>query len=215
MMKHIALISGFLLLLTGCTPKTTEQANEGSTPQGTAPASIDEAPVLPAGFTVRAPADEELNEFGIITGLEEAGYPLYNVTVSFPERGTSSNFLLNAEKASLSHEVNAFAEKYATIYYESETSNEVLDIIFEGKSLSGAYEPGDHEGLESFTGVLRGASSASGDLPTKLAVEGEDGALPFEYFVDAATMTANDQAVTIYYYTRYLDAITYLELSAD
>lgn len=216
MLRLFVSVVSCLLFVVACSPKTNEQQVEEAThPVGEEQTSEEEEPDAPVGFTVREPNDDELNEFGMITDMEDAGYPLYNVTIAFPERGSSNNFSLNAEEAALSHEASAYLEKYATIYYESEESTEVLDVIFNGQSLLGEYAPEDHEGLESFTGILRGASSASGDLPSELKVEGEDSTLSFEYFVDEPTMTANDQSVTIYYYTRYVDVITYLELSEE
>ncbi len=212
MPKYIALTFVTVWMAFACSPKTSEDKTEATEEEQSDAKEVVEEPV---GFQPREPNDDELNEFGLISELEEAGYPLYNVTLSFPERGMSSNFSLNVESASLSHEISMFRDQYATIYYESEESNEVLDIIFNGRSLLGEYAPEDHDGLENLTGVLRGASSVSGDLPGKLTVEGEDGTLAFEYFVDEATMTANDQQVTVYYYTRYVDVITYLELSKD
>ncbi|MDW3194910.1 MAG: hypothetical protein R8G66_21235 [Cytophagales bacterium] len=215
-MKPFTLLVSCLLLVVACTPKTSEQKVEEVAQQEVEePTTLEETPEAPTGFVVRDPNDDELNEFGVITEMQDAGYPLYNVTISFPERGSSSNFSLNAEQAALSHEASAYLEQYATIYYESEESTEVLDIIFNGQFLLGEYAPEDHEGLESFTGIIRGATRTSGDLPSSLKIEGEEGTLEFEYFVDNETVTANDQQVTVYYYTRYVDVITYLELSAD
>jgi hypothetical protein len=200
------------LLVLACSQTTTE--GDGSAEEQ--PMKVENPePEAPVSFSVREPNDEELNEFGIIEAIEDAGYPMYNVTVSFPERQMSGNFSLNAESASLSHELSAYQDHYATLYYESEESNEVLDIIFDGKSLLGEYAPEDHEGLTRFDGVLKGADRESGDLPASIKVVGAEDELDFAYFVDAATVGANNQPVTVYYYTRYVEVITYLELSEN
>ncbi len=208
-----------MLLLFACGPSTksdTSEVVESQTPaiEEQASDAVSEESVL-AGFTLREPTDDEINEFGVIEELEDAGYPMFNLTVAFPERQTSSNFSLNAEIASLSHDINAYRDQYATIYYESNESTEVLDILLGGNSLLGEYAPEDHEGLTRFDGVLSGADRVSGDLPSKIQIEGEEGALTFEYYVDAATVAANGKAVTAYYYQRYVDTITYMALSED
>lgn len=210
MSKYFSLASIALLLVSSCTSNKID--NEKTTEE---PEVSSEVIETPAGFAVREPGDDEINEFGIITTLEEVGYPLYNVTVSFPEREMISNFSLNVESASLSDEISKFQNQYATIYYESEETTEVLDIIFDEKSLLGEYAPEDHEGLERFDGILKGATSVSGDLPNTLKLEGEDETLTFEYFVDTETIAANNQQVSVYYYKRYVDFITYLQLSQN
>lgn len=218
MKKNRTLVTFLMLTLMSCNTQPSETTSEKeSTTEGNTEIDTKDTktPDEPSGFNVREPGDEELNEYGLITVMEDAGYPMYNVTVSFPERQSSNDFTLNAENTALSHEVNAFQDKYATLYYESNESNEVLDIIFEGKSLLGEYAPEDHDGLTKFEGLLKGATSESGDLPSELKIEGEEETLVFEYFVDAETMAANDQQVTVYFYKRYVDEITYLELSVD
>lgn len=212
MSKYFALAAIALGLVLACTSKTSENTNEATTDE---PTMTSETADEPEGFVSREPNDDELNEFGVIAELEEAGYPLYTVTISFPERGMSSGFSLNVESATLSDEISKFQGQFATIYYESEESTEVLDIILNDQSLLGEYAPEDHEGLERFEGTLKGATSESGDLPGTLQIEGEEETLVFEYFVDTATIAANDQQVVVYYYKRYVDIITYLERSVD
>lgn len=216
MKKNLTLVA--FLVLMSCNTQPSENTSEETTTMQVKPeteTTDTESSNEPAGFVVREPGDEELNEYGLITAMEDAGYPMYNVTVSFPERQSSNDFTLNAENAALSHEVNAFQDKYATLYYESNESNEVLDIIYDGKSLLGEYAPEDYKGLTKFEGVLKGATSESGDLPSVLTIEGEGETLAFEYFVDVETMAVNDQQVTVYYYKRYVDEITYMQLSVD
>lgn len=232
MMKMLTLLLG-LLCFAGCNTKIkptqetpiveTETVAEAPAEEAENPTEEAEVPEMietdpipdESGFTVREPNDEELNEYGIITAIEDSGYPMSMVSVSFPEREMNFDFLLNEEDVMLSHGLMEFLDQYATIYYEIIDSNDIMDIIFEGQSLLGEYAPEDHEGLEKFEGTLKRATSASGDLPSTISVAGENETLDFEYFVDEDLIAINGQKITVYYYQRARELITYMELSVD
>ena len=45
----------------------------------------------------RDPTDDELNEYGLIASVEDGPYPMYSVTIEFPERRMRQSFSLNIE----------------------------------------------------------------------------------------------------------------------
>ncbi len=218
----------FLIALVACSPKSSDQAEASQTEPEPAPeeqvaeslgpgeeVTDARSPQVHSWFTAREPGDEEIREYGIITEMEDSPYPMFNISVSFPEREMSASFSLNAEGASLSHNIGDFLDQYASIYYEIKESNHVADIIFNDQSLLGEYALEDYEGFERFEGILRGADSESGDLPGTLTIEGDNENFEFDYFVDSVLMEVNNQKIMVYYFERVDSEITYMELSTD
>ena len=164
----------------------------------------------------REPTDDEIREFGIIKEVEDSQYPMFSITVEFPERKSEASFNLNVEKITLNqNQLYELKGNYATFYYVEEEETMAMDIHFKGKSLQGEYAPEIDDSYKSITGKLSGADSLSGDNPGKITITNEEESMIFEYFVDDDTMGVNNNEVTVYYYSKYINLITYLQKSED
>lgn len=204
-----------LIALHACQPKANTSENaaqsaENLPEENTEPRSDEHK------FTSREPTDDELNEFGLVTAIEDAAYPMFIVSVSFPERQQAFDFNLNVEGAELSHDWPEFVEKYVTLYYEIKESYDVLDLQVNGVSTQGEYAPEIDPEWDRLTGKLIGADGLSGDLPSVLSLESADGrTIAFEYFVDDEVMKVNGKEVEIFFVSSEKEEITYMELSPD
>jgi hypothetical protein len=162
--------------------------------------------------------DEAIREYGLIKQFEDGAYPMYIVTVEFPERrGMIMDFNLNIEAVNITGEtLNNLPGKYVTLYYTSDLVDELNDIHFEGKSLYGKYAPQMDDSWNQFTGTLSGAKSLSGDLPNLIGVTDSLGETRnFELYVDEAVQKAEGKEVTVYHSVRGINTITYIEPSKN
>lgn len=164
----------------------------------------------------REPTDNEIREYGILTSIEDAPYPMFSIDVEFPEREMSMSFSFNVEESSLDMEaLMAMKGKYATMYYVIEDDPQIESIVKECEPVWGEINP-DSNGIKEITGVLSGASAVSGDLPGILTITTRDGTvMEFEHFIEDAVVAVNDEEVTIFYYEHYMNKITYLKASED
>lgn len=161
------------------------------------------AACTPAGPSVRALAADETSLTGLVSAVEDGGYPRYTVQVT-PEGGAPAPFYLDMESgADLSgHEPSVFAGRTALIYYTTEDLPFLLDLrTSEGRSL--LYDDGRGVPVEgvSITGVLSGAESVSaGDLPDDITITSDGGvSQSFEFFVDRRIAAANGRTITAYF----------------
>ncbi len=165
------------------------------------------------------PGDDELREFGIIEVIEDGGYPFFVVTVNFVERNMKQDFNLNIEAIGLDMEdLTTLTDKWATIYYTSELENRLMDMHFNGESVSGEYAPEKIDpSWKKITGILRGAEAATpGDLPDTITVTNAKGeTIEFGLFIDAETVKANGKEVTAYYYIQGVNTITHIQPSEE
>ena len=159
------------------------------------------------------PSDDELVDYGTIEKIEEGAYPLYTVTINFFRSKHTIDFKLNIEDVTI--DSNALLNskgKNAKVYYTSEFVNDLSDIYFNGKSLSGEYAPEIDEEWKKMTGTLSGAENLSGDLPSKIYVTDSEGTkLEFEWFIDDDVISANEKEVTIYYTTKAESIIKHID----
>lgn len=169
-------------------------------------------------YEEREPTDDELNEFGIVTSIEDTGYPMFAIDVEFPERQMTASYTFNVEKSPMNaEELMALNGKYATFYYITEDELQLADVLFEGKTLLGEYGLDEYEGFDTATGKLAGADEPTpGDLPGKVTVTTNSGeTLSFKYFVTNEMVAVNEKEVTIYYYEMGVNEITYLWASEN
>jgi hypothetical protein len=166
----------------------------------------------------REPTGDEIREYGIIKTIEDAEYPMFVVTVEFPERQTTADFNINIEALPQSDsDLYALKGKYATIYYEDDSENMLMDIHFNGKTLYGKDAPEIDDSYKSITGILSGAETeTAGDLPNTIYITDKDGVeMPFKEFIISEVVAKNGKTVTGYYYTRYNQTITYIKESKN
>ncbi|MBC8757583.1 hypothetical protein H2O64_23145 [Kordia sp. YSTF-M3] len=166
----------------------------------------------------REPTDDEISEYGIIKNIEDAQYPMFILTVEFPERQTKVDFNLNVETISqtAAHLVS-LQGKYATIYYTDTSENILMDIYFNGNTLYGEDAPAVNDSYKNITGVLSGAEKeTAGDLPSTVYITAANGEkMAFKEFITTEIVAKNEKTVTAYYYMNYNQTITYLKKSED
>ncbi len=161
----------------------------------------------------REPGHAENREFGRIIRIEDGAYPMFVVTVEFPERHYQVDFDLNAETIGLdAAKLNALRGKYAVIYYLSELENNMFDIHYKGKSLLGEYAPEKDQSWKVLTGKLgRCTTATAGDLPDLVTVTDKEGMeVAFDYFITPEMVAVNGKEVTVYYDSSGVQKITYL-----
>lgn len=165
------------------------------------------------------PGDDELQEFGIIDVIEDGGYPFFVVTVNFVERNMKQDFNLNIEAIDLVMEdLSTLTNTWATIYYTSNLENRLIDLRFNGESVSGEYAPEKIDPRwKKITGTLSGAEEVTpGDLPDTITVTNAKGeAMEFGVFIDAETVKANGKEVTAFYEVRGVNTITHIQPSEE
>ncbi|GAB5525061.1 MAG: hypothetical protein Roseis2KO_29330 [Roseivirga sp.] len=164
----------------------------------------------------REPTDEEIREYGILTSIEDAPYPMFSIDVEFPEREMKMSFLFNVEESPLDMaELVEMEGKYATIYYIFEDDPRIEAIVRECEPIWGEIAQESNGGKE-ITGVLSGAESVSGDLPGTITITAQDGTKKdFKHFIDEAIVAANNEEVTVFYYEHGPGKITYLKASEN
>lgn len=163
----------------------------------------------------REPTDEELNEFGLVSLVEDSGYPIFYLLIEFPERQMEEYFNVNLEKLNFpGTSLYDLKGQYISFYYLSDFENNLSDMLFQGTSVLGEYGYHDDE-MSQITGILSGAEEETlGDLPGTITITSkEDNVLSFEYYVTEEMVTVNDKQVTVYYSEKVLNKITYIRMS--
>lgn len=205
----LIVITFFVFQLTSC--KTAPKKTNDTT-------TITEKVVEETKNEEREPTDDEIREYGIIKNIEDGQYPMFTITVEFPERQSKADFNLNIEAISQTVEdLFSLKGKYATLYYTDDSENMLMDIHFNKKTLYGEYAPELDDSYKSITGVLSGAEKETpGDLPSTLYITDSSGnKMVFEEFITSEIVAKNGKTVTAYYYTRYKQSITFLKKSED
>lgn len=199
-MKKPYIFLSLLIILASCSSKKTTDTQETET---------DTQEVADGE---REPTDEEIREYGILTEIEDAPYPMFSVDVEFPERQSSASFIFNVEESPLDMAaLIAMKGKYATIYYIIEDDPRIEAIVLECEPVYGEISPESNGGKE-ITGVLSGATSVSGDLPGTITITASDGTQKeFKLYIDEGVIAANDEEVTVFYYEYSTSKITYLQ----
>ncbi|MBB4302042.1 hypothetical protein GGD81_001066 [Rhodobium orientis] len=155
---------------------------------------------------------DETTARGRIVAVEDAGYPMFAVTVAFPAKDEET-LLLNAEEAAIDPGVLAGLEgRTAEIAVLRDERNSLYDLHYQGKSVfdPDAEKPGPER--QSITGTLKGADEPTGgDLPDEITVtDGKGNSETFEYFIQPEMVAVNGREVTAYFETRTVAEITSL-----
>jgi hypothetical protein len=161
--------------------------------------------------------DDALRGYGLVEKYQDGAYPMFIVTIDFVEKNYRIDFNLNIEAVSIDSEtLGNLVGKYVSFYYTSEWVEEVNDLYFEGKSLSGEYAPELDKEWSVIKGTLSGAESLSGDLPSLITITNTAGeSMNFEWYVDDEVMKANKKEVTAYYSGRAINSIIDMNPSLD
>lgn len=161
----------------------------------------------------------EITEKGLVKQVEDSGYPFATVTIEFPERKFTENFILNMEEvenASL-NVINTYVGKYVKFTYTTEISFALLDVFQNSRSVFGSELAPEGEGIKSIEGILYGAERVtSGDIPGEVSIMADDGEnLYFEYFITQDLVSVNEKRVTGFYDERTKNTIKSIELIED
>jgi hypothetical protein len=189
------------LIIASCT-SAPKQENEEAPETNTLEDSTDED-------------DEQLTEYGLIQAVEDGAYPMYTVTVEFPERKMIQTFNLNAEELEPRIEQwGSLVGKYASIKYTSTLDPHLIQITKDEKMILGSTKIDPKWNL--ITGTLSGAVEiTSSDLPSTIRVSNEKGNVSFNYYVDDELVAINNTEVTAYYILRPNHTITSIILSEE
>lgn len=159
--------------------------------------------------------DNVLHETGVVTHVEDNGYPTYTFTVQLhagqPGVDITANFA-NLDLGDASPE--SFAGKTVSLDYVSSEEPDLMDLRADGHSVLGEDTPLEsNPDWKSITGALSGADAISGgDLPEEITVTTTDGQkLTFKIYVNAEMVPANGKTVTTLYSSRYFNRITRLQ----
>ncbi len=155
-------------------------------------------------------------EMGLLTNVEDSGYPFATLTIEFPERNFSEYFTINMEavKNGSLEDLQTYIGQYITFDYTSEFQYTLLDIYYESYSIFGSEVAPEGEGIRSIEGVLYGAENITeGDLPGEVSVFADDGENHyFPYFVTQEMVAVNEKVVTVFYEIRSQHVITAIQL---
>lgn len=141
--------------------------------------------------------------FGKVTNVEDAGYPIYLITLSVTEGDKQANVLevnLESGMGVNAGDVSGLVGKWVRVNYEKETFNQVREISHNSKNLLNPKTP-PLAGGNPFGGTLSGAESETqGDLPDYITVTNSNGRKKmFEVFITPELAAANGKYVLVYY----------------
>lgn len=156
-------------------------------------------------------------EVGKLKSVEDAGYPMYVVTLELPQGEVS--YLMNMEAIQPRVDYAALQSwigKNVEVDYTTKKENALLNITLGGKSLLG--EVGDlPPNLKSITGVLKGAENeTAGDLPDEISITDKSNVTKkFEFFITSSMVKANGKTVVGYYEVRENSEINSIKLAGN
>ena len=200
-----SLFFGSTCLLFACQPATPAADKAAPTEQ------------LAAASQAATSGDPTITERGLLTQVEDAGYPMVVLTIEFPERDFSEQFVMNLEEVNSldGGQLSAAVGKYVSFEYSSVLANALLELKRNGKSLlyeSDAPELGSD--IQTITGILSNAEyETTGDLPGELFITTEEEITEkFEFFITPEIVKANGAKVVGYYDQRTQNTIHAIEL---
>lgn len=162
------------------------------------------------------PGDDEIREYGRVVAFEDGVYPIFNITIEFPERQIQESFFFNVMEVGVEESSLAgLVDQYITIHYTSELESALVDMQLDGVSLvDDALETGE---VKTMTGVLSGAEAPTmSDLPGSFLITEADGReTRFEYYIPDTMVAANGKTVTVTYITQTRNQITRIIPSDD
>jgi hypothetical protein len=196
-----------LLIFISCTTSESKSARSEAVKSADTTAQI-----TPAAPEVEAtPADDEINERGLLKEVEDGGYPFATLTIEFPERKFTEQFIINLGNVTTvtMDDLNKAIGSYVSFGYTSEISNALLDIQLDGESLLGDDAPTLAADTKQIMGKLKGANrETTGDEPGKIAITTDDNTTEtFQYFVTKEMVAANGKVVIGYFEERTRNTI--------
>lgn len=197
----------FMMISLACT-SSEKKTTEATTTK--IPDSVMVTTVANPTPNDEASDDGEIQEFGLLKEVEDAGYPFAVLTIEFPERKFSESFTINLEevKGVDLNKIREWTDQYVSFRYTTELENALLDVQQDGKSIidpSGAIDVSKAKKIE---GTLKGATQETpGDLPGTISIVTPDNEQKFSFFVTKELVDANEKAVVGFYDERTKNTI--------
>lgn len=152
-----------------------------------------------------------VEDIGMITSIEDSGYPYYNLEIEFPERQLKETFLLDLSQLdSIDPQIlMSWLGQYVTFTYTSTLVNDLLDLQVNEVSILGNEGMEFPEGVKMISGTLSGAYEVTaGDRPVKISItDPEEASYTFEFFVTPEMVEAEGTLVKGYFTQRTLNEI--------
>jgi len=222
MVKYFSLLIVIvsLILVYSCQSNVNQQTQDSSqieviNNKPTSATTVEKEQITTQSEEVdeQLPTDDEIQEYGIIVGIEDGPYPMFIITMEFPRREMKIDFNLNVE--TISQDMAAIYDlkgKYVRFYYLSDMVNDLTDLHINDVTLFGEWAPEFNPQWKSITGKLSGAETETvSDLPGEIYVNDETGRqISFELYIDSEVVNANGKVVTAYYSMRGVNTITYI-----
>jgi hypothetical protein len=139
---------------------------------------------------------------GLVTAVEDNGYPIYTITVHFEGAEAETALTANAADVDLGASAQKLKGKKVFVRYLDRAEPDLMEMLGDEQSLLAEEEPRDIDpAWKEVTGTLQGAAEVShGDLPDRIAVVPSDGPkVEFNYFITEDMARANGKTVTAYY----------------
>jgi len=159
----------------------------------------------------------EVDEFGLITAIDDSGYPFYNVEIEFPERQLKETYLLDiSQLESMDPQIlTSWLGQYVAFSYTSTVVNDLLDIRVNDASILGNDSMEFPEGVKTISGTLSGAYEVTaGDRPVKISItDPEEASYTFEFFVTPEMVEAEGTLVKGFFTQRTLNQIKSIKKS--
>ncbi|QTN18852.1 hypothetical protein HZ989_11475 [Brevundimonas sp. AJA228-03] len=188
------------LALAACEAPATEPA---SAPEGAS------AEAAQAGFAPRTVGTHSVK--GVLLAFEDVSWPAYYDGLEVGPAGAAVGDEGNLKLGSLDPEVGGpvapatiqpLIGKPVEVRYTVTTEHRMVDLLINGASILPRVEgePAPPADAKTIQGVLGGADTESGDLPSELTVKAPDGtSVTFEAFVAGEMTSANGRTVTLRY----------------
>lgn len=216
-LSRAVLFLGFAALPLAACQKAPSPA--AAPPKAAAPAAGPPAAAATQATKPLSQPNGAFNLIGVVTKVDDAGYPMFVLTV-LPDGQTGAvSLLFNNEEASRPKDlqIESFEGKRAQIAYTRKPQLDLVDMTLAGKSLL-TREPGQIAGTPeaTVTGKLSGANALSaGDLPDVIKVTDAAGkTYEFEMFIsDKAVVAADSKEVTVGYKNSQREDATAINLA--
>ncbi|MCU4174833.1 hypothetical protein [Carboxylicivirga sp. N1Y90] len=156
--------------------------------------------------------NDEFKELAIVKKVEDAGYPMFNVTFYFIDRNETETIYLSSEGITSSHPLSALIGKTVMVtYLKKELTN--MKRLYGATDEVGEINP-EWKRLKGIVQKIEGGSV--GDLPDQVTIEAKDGSkIVFDYYIDADMMAYSNKPVTVYYTTSETKDLSSLKLMEE
>jgi hypothetical protein len=157
--------------------------------------------------------NDVINELAIVRKVEDAGYPMFNVTFYFIDREEVETTYVNREGIMYAgSSLSALVGKTVRVSYSNKNDISVMAFY---QDTDGQEEANPNWKL--IKGIVKGAESVTtSDLPDQVTIEAADGSnIVFDYYIDTDMVSLNNKTVTAYYTTSKTKEVTALELVED